>query len=287
MPHTPAREEWSNLMKRFLSGSVLAISMTLLFVLAPDRSLTASNPEIGPVKSPLKVLAVRLNPIEPQTNDRSRQQAAPLEGLEIEIENTSGKPIQYLVVHAEVPTGLGTIVKVPMVYGQPFPADAKTDKTESLQPGSKLSLRAAKNICELARKQLAATGVVLTEKQVQPNVHLVLFQDRTSWMAGRLHVPDPANASHWIATEELARTQSPLRESSFSMASYKPASLSQQQCYRYIGFNIIGCGSCYIAGNALFTADPNGHVHPNTVTTCCPQDPDSCCEYDEIAGGCL
>jgi hypothetical protein len=278
-------------MKHFFSSSVLALSITLLFVLAPDRSLTATSPEIGPVKSPITVLAVQLNATEPQTNDRSAQHATSLEGLEVEIENTSGKPIQYLVVHAEIPIGPGETVKLPMVYGQPFPSDAKTDKTESLQPGSKLILRAAKNICERARKQLAAKSVALTEKQVHPNVHLVLFQDRTSWMAGRLHVPDPANAKHWIAVEELARTQSPVSELGFSKASYKPAGTSQQQCYRYTGFDIIFCCSDdtgpYLAGTAEFAPDPNGHVHPNNVTICCPQDPTACCAIDEIAGGCL
>jgi hypothetical protein len=248
---------------------------------------------MGPVKSPIKVLSVKLNATEPQVNDRSKQQATSMDGLEIQIENTSEKPIQYLVMHAEIPVSSSgnETVKIPMVYGQPFASDSKSGTAETFQPGSKVSLRAAKSICERARKQLAESGIVPTEKQVQPNVHLVIFQDRTSWMAGRLHVPDPSNSKRWIVVDESARTQSPLSELSFSKASYKPAGTSQQQCYRYIGYNIIFCCSDdtggYLAGNALFTTDPNGQVHPNNVTTCCPQDPTACCNYDEIAGGCL
>jgi len=270
-------------MKRFLSISVLAVSLILVFVFAPERSLTASNPAIGPVKSPIKVLAVKLNPTE--------SRAMPLEGLEVQIENTSGKPIQYLVIHAEIPVGSNETVKVPMVYGQASPSDTNSGKIEPLQPGSKVSLRAAKNICERARKELAASGIVLTEKQVQPDVHLVIFQDRTAWLAGRLHAPDPSNPKQWIAIEGLGQLQSPLSDITFSKVSYQPAANLQQQCYRYTGFNVQGCCSDdtgeYLVGNAHFTPDPNGHVHPNTVVTCCPQDPTACCSYDEIAGGCL
>jgi hypothetical protein len=270
-------------MKRFLSISVLAVSLTLVFVFAPERSLTASNPAIGPVKPPIKVLAVRL--------DATKATTMPLENLEVQIENTSGKPIQYLVIHAEIAVGANEPIRVPMVYGQAFQSDSNSEKMKPLQPGSTVNLRAARNICERARKQLAASGIVVTEKQVQPNVHLVIFQDRTAWLAGRLHVPDPANPKQWIATEEMARLESPLSEFSFSKVSYKPAQPRQQQCYRYTGFNIQFCCSDdtgdYRVGNAHFTEDPTGNVHPNTVVTCCPQDPTACCSYDEIAGGCL
>lgn len=263
----------------------------MLLTFGTKPSLTANDPAIGPVKQPIKSARCKLSTSNSQSNDSSKQEVS-LEELEVQIENISGKPIQYLVIHIEVPVvSAGNFVEVPIKYGQALTPDFRTGEFEVFKPGAKLNLKASRDACKRIREQLLSNGIAPSLKNVQTNLHLVIFQDRTAWLAGRSHYPDPYNSKQWIAAEEMARSQSRFNSPfgmTFSKASYKRD--SSPLCYRYIGFNIIYCCSDdtgdYYAGHALFTADPNGHVHPNTVITCCPQDPTACCSYDEIAGGC-
>lgn len=280
-------------MKQFFYLSIVAVSVAMLLTLGPNLSLTANDPAIGSVEQPIKVLDVKLNTSKSQSDESSTQKVSWLEGLEVQIENVSGKPIQYLMLHIEVPaaSSAGNFVNVPIGYGQaPIPG-SKSGKFEVFQPGAKLTLKASQNSCKRIRDQFLANGVVPSLKDIRANLHLVVFQDRTAWLAGRLHYPDPSDSMHWIAAEELARRGSSFNLPSgmtFSKASYKGD--SNPLCYRNTGFHLIVCCTddtgTYLAGSVNFAVDPNGQVHPNTVVTCCPQDPDACCSYDEIAGGC-
>ena len=266
-------------MKRFLCLIFVVVSM--LFALGLDPSLTANDPAIGSTNQPIKVLNVRLDATNPQSQW--------LEGLEVQIENISGKPIQYLVMHIELPVGTaaGELARVPLAYGQVFP-DSKSGKVEVFQPGARLTLRASKTDCERI-KQLVASGVVPSSKKIQPNLHVVMFADKTSWMAGRLHYQDPVNPKKWIAAEELVRSETPVSEPlsmSFLKASFKPSAKSQT-CFRYAGFSWEPCCGDLYVGHANFFEDPTGNVHPNTVEACCsPSQGGGCCFYDEIGLGC-
>jgi len=272
-------------MKRFLSLIFVVVSMLLTLGLAP--SLTANDPAIGSTNQPIKVLDVKLGATNPQS-----QKVSWLEGLEVQIENISSKPIQYLVMHVElrVGTAAGDVARVPLAYGQVF-ADSKSGKVEVFQPGARLTLRASKIDCERIR-QLVASGFVPSPKKIQPNLHVAVFADRTSWMAGRLHYQDPVNPNKWIAAEELVRSETPVNElfgMSFLKASFKPSSKSQT-CYRYVGYHWEFCcynsiGSEIYAGTVDFVEDPTGNVHPQTVEDCCGIF-QGCCTYDEVGLGC-
>lgn len=269
-------------MKRFLCLIFVVVSM--LLTLGLDRSLTANDHAIGSTNQPIKVLEVKLG----ATSSQSKK-AGWLEGLEVQIENISGKPIQYLVMHLELRAG--TAARVPLTYGQVF-ADANSGKVEAFQPGARLTLRASKIACERI-EQLVASGFVPSPKEVQPNLHVVMFADKTSWMAGRLHYQDPVNPKKWIAVEELVRSETPVSEPfgmNFLKAGFKP-SFKSETCFRYVGFHWEEC--CGIppqiiyVGDTDFVEDPTGDVHPNTVQDCCSQsNGGGCCNYEEIALGC-
>lgn len=273
-------------MKNFLSLMIVVVSMLFTLGLAP--SLTANDPAIGSTNQPIKVLHVKLG-----ATDSQSKKVSWLEGLEVQIENISGKPIQYLVMHLElrVGTAAGDLARVPLTYGQVF-ADAKSGKVDVFQPGARLTLRASKIACERI-EQLVASGFVPSLKETQPNLHVVMFADKTSWMAGRLHYQDQVNPKKWIAVEELVRNETSVSEPfvmSFLKASFKPSSKSQT-CFRYVGFHWEECcgtpPQIIYAGHADFAEDPTGNVHPKTVQACCSQsNGGGCCNYEEIGLGC-
>lgn len=270
-------------MKRFLCLIFVVVSMLLTLGLGP--SLTASDPAIGSTNQPIKVLHIKL-----AADSQSRKVSWP-EGLEVQIENTSGKPIQYLVMHLELRVGTtaGDLARVPLTYGQVF-ADA--GKVEVFQPGARLTLRASKIACERI-EQLVASGFAPSPKDIQPNLHVVMFADKTSWMAGRLHYQDPIDPKKWIAVEELVRSEARVSEPfgmSFLRASFKPKS---QTCYRYVGYHWGPDPCCGTPPNQLYVADsdfledPTGNVHPKIVQACCSQsNGGGCCNYQEIGLGC-
>ena len=273
-------------MKLFLS-LIFVVVVSMWLTLRSEPSLTANDLALGSTNEPIKVLGVKLSANNPQS-----QKVGWLEGLEVQIQNISGKPIQYLVIHAELPVEIATgeRARVPLAYGQVF-AESKSDKVEIFQPGAKLTLRASKIDCERV-KHLVASGFVPSSKDIQPNLHVVLFADRTSWMSGRLHYPDPVNPNKWIAAEELQRSEARVTEASgvsFLKANSK-SSAKSQTCYRYLGFVWEYCcdspsGNPIYVANQLFAEDPTGTVHPETAMPCCGID-SGCCFNDVLRPGC-
>ena len=263
-------------MKPFFSLTIVVVSVAILLTFGSDKSLTANDPAIGTANQPIKVLAVKLG----TANAQPKQKVSWLEGLEVQIENVSTKPIQYLVMHVELPGS----VRVPMAYGQ---VDSKSGKVAPLQPGGKVNLRASTDACERLKEQFAASELVPSANEIRPNLHVALFADRTAWRAGRLHYPDPSNSKKWIAAEELARGETQVNEPfgmSFLKASFKPKS---QTCYRYVGFHWEPCCGSLFVGDSDFLEDPTGNVHPNIAEACCSQSQGGgCCFYEEVGLGC-
>ncbi|HKV34189.1 MAG TPA: hypothetical protein VJP89_07710 [Pyrinomonadaceae bacterium] len=244
-------------MKRFLCTSAFMIALAMLFILGPGKSLTAETNAIASANEPIKVLAVNLN---------ANSQANWLEGLELQIENTSGKTINYLLLHVDV---AGTKIRVPMKFGQPV--GAKTSEAQILQAGAKVSLKPVKAVCDQMRQEIVA-GRVPSPKDLKTNINVVMFSDNSAWKGGHLNYPDPLNRSRWIVAEDPSTVK-------FVKTSFKPDS-GMQQCYRYTGFSLeFCCDSNYVA-SANFSPDANGHVQPVEAEACCGSG--NCCIYTDI-----
>ena len=106
-----------------------------------------------------------------------------LDTLELQIQNTSRKPIKYMLVHAQL---AGTSLRVPLTFGQA--PGSKTGAAELLQPGAQISLKPAKAVCDrtsLSRSSLdrlvAAGGfpkpIRITERRLAYNL-----ADVEAWM---------------------------------------------------------------------------------------------------------
>lgn len=271
-------------MKRYLSISAFVACLSLLIATANHQALTAKNFPTPLSNQPIKVLGVKLNPAKSQPKDTST--ASWLDGLEIEIENTSGKTIRYLVINVELSdvASKESPLRIPFGHGQAPVPNTKSGKFEMFSPGGKLNLRASKSVCDRMRKQLLESGrMPASSKDIQTNIHLVIFEDATSWLTGQLHYPDPANPMKWIVAEELTRNSLDVRAfaMSYSKASYNAGSRAQP-CYRHNGFQLVYCCDDLYVGSKTFVEDPNGHTQPNLVEACCS--PGNCCSYYEIQG---
>jgi hypothetical protein len=245
-------------MKRFLCTTAFMISLAVLFILGPSQSLTAETNAIASANEPIKVLAVKLN---------TNSQANWLEGLELQLENTSGQAIKFLRMNLELTTASGQRLRVPVTFGQPG------GTAETLRPEAKVSLKPAKAACDQMRQ--LANGRTPDPKDFQTSINVVVFADNSAWKAGEMHYQDRANSSLWRTAKELSRSDSP--EVRFTPASYKT---NVQGCYRYTGFNLdFCCDSNYVA-NANFSPDINGHVQPVEAEACCGSG--NCCIYTDI-----
>lgn len=266
-------------MRRYVYIGSCVACLSLLIAIGQQPALTAKTSPTPSSNQPLKVLGVKLN------TDTSAAKASWLDGLQVEIENTSGKTIRYLVIHVELSSAASkeTPLRIPLRYGQAPVTNTKSGEFEIFQPGGKLNLRASKSVCDRMRKQLLERGhVPASSKDIQTNINLVIFEDKTSWSGGQLHYPDPANPMKWISAEEVTRKNSLDSRAfamSYSRASYNSSS-RPQPCYRHTGFELLPCCDGLYVGSKIFVEDPTGHSQPNLVEACCS--PGDCCSYYEV-----
>jgi hypothetical protein len=263
-------------MKRLLCISAVVVAAAILLILAPNQSLTAETNTNASSGDPIKVLNVNL---------KTSGARPVVEGLEIQIQNTSAQPIQYLVVHAVFP-GSKDPLRVPLKFGNaPVPNSGST-KVELLQPGAKFNLRIGKGLCDRITREIAALGRVPSTTEIRTKINVVVFNDKTAWAAGETFLPDPNTPGLWNAASELARKSSSGDSSgaTYSKASYTS---STTDCFKIITGNMQYCCDDFddpsrpiFVWNFNFQGDPNGHFQPNQVQACCPQ-ASGCCFYDE------
>lgn len=262
-------------MKCFLSTGAFVASVVMLLIMAPGRWLTAETDAVATsANQPIEVLSVKLVSVKANTID----------GLEIQIQNTSARPIQYLVIHAEIPGAKGPI-RVPVKFGN-APVPTAKAKMELLQPGAKATLAASKDVCERITKDLAALRRVPSSKEIQVTINGAIFADRSAWANGQMNYPDPVNGFRWIAASELARKKSLKADDIFganiSKADYK-LKPNSRTCFRLTGFQLQACCDDMFVMSATFVGDPNGNSQPVQDEACCS--PGNCCQVD-TAGPC-
>ena len=181
-------------MKPYFYISCGVVCLSLLIAMGNHQALTAKNSPTLSSNQPLKVLGVKLNTAKSQPKDKSTAEASWLDGLEVEIENTSGKPIRYLVLHVELSTVAfdETPLKIPFLFGQAPVPNTKSGKFA--RPWNnrrqKLNLTASKSVCDEMRKQLLESGrVPASSKDIQTDINVVIFEDKTAWSDGELTLP--------------------------------------------------------------------------------------------------
>ena len=121
-----------------------------LIVLVFSLQVVAQQPAVGNlldagVAPPIKLTAV---PINTGSNRVGKTNGSWLTEPLVQVENTSGKTIQYMVIEITLPEAKPTTNgPLMLAYGQP-PGKSLPNVMESLQPGMKVDLSIGRNACD-------------------------------------------------------------------------------------------------------------------------------------------
>lgn len=210
-----------------LAGCFIVLAASSLQLAAQQRA--AGNVEVAP---PIKITAVR-----GKTN--GSWLAEPL----VQVENTSGKIIQYMVIEIGLPDAKpaknGPLM---LAYGQ-APGKTSPDVMASLKPGMKVGLSIDRNACDAVKSNLLNSGIrPPAGNRVSTRINGVVFADGTAWFDGLLHVADPKDPMRWKVVENLDYSALSGANSQFSFlpAAFRP-NRPPQLCWKRIGTQWIQC----------------------------------------------
>jgi hypothetical protein len=198
---------------------------------------------------PLKVMPFNLRTGRSRTGRRTPADGSWVNQPVVQVENVSGKAIEYLVIEVSLPDAESSRDQSPVMlaYGQAPGQRLLSKPAESLRPGSKVNLIVGLHACGEVKSRLLASG-----KQPPPGsraaakINGVVFTDGTAWFDGLLHVADPDNPLRWNVIETSPRRASLLDAPFFSLAtaSYRAASAPaprREQCWKRMGTEWVEC----------------------------------------------
>ena len=251
-----------------LAGCFVVLVMSSLQVGAQQR--TADNVLDSGVALPIKLTAVDVN-----TGNRKTNGSWLTEPL-VQVENTSGKIIQYMVIEISLPDAKSTTVM--LAYGQ-TPGKSLPDVGASLKPGMKVGLSIDRNACEAVKSTLLKSGIrPPAGSHVGTRINAVVFANGTAWFDGLLHVADPKDLMRWLVAENLDRAglsgASPLF--SFMPAAFRPK-VTPELCWKRLGTELIDCCPGLQIASAMMVQVFGGIYEPFPMTHQCGDG--SSCEW--------
>ena len=184
-------------MKRppFLAGCLILFCAALALWVAPRRTAIMASGITSPLAEPIKVTPLALS-----ADGRLAASDDWLERPVVQVENTSGRPIRYLVVEVSFP-GAESSGQQPLfllAHGQAPGRKPAPKAAGALQPGAKVNLTVSQNGCSGARSPLqAGTGRPSSGSRPTSQINAVVFEDGTAWVGGMLYVADSSNPRRW------------------------------------------------------------------------------------------
>ena len=211
--------------KRFELPSSKVITASLIFLLLPSLMLVTKNTVARAIRKEIKDLKVfvtetaRMNPIyikdikakDKNSNIKNLKFGEDFEGgedwlksLTFSIANLNSKPIVYIqlfITFPETAATNGRVVGYPITFGQKpdskFPS--KSDPIH-LKQGDKLEVAVDKYYDQIEKflgtKQLS----IKTLRKAKVQTGLIVFEDKTGYMAGMLYRQDPNNPDRYVTT---------------------------------------------------------------------------------------
>ena len=257
-----------------LAGCFIFVLASSLQVVAQQRA-TINQFDFG-VAQPIKLTAVTVNT---GSNRRGKTNDSWLTEPLVQVENTSGKVIQYMVIEISLPdTNFTKNESVMLAYGQP-PGKSLPDVLKSLQPGMKVGLSISHNACETVKSHLLKSGIRLPAgSRVSTRINAVVFADRTAWFDGLLHVVDPMDPIRWVVAENMDHAglagASPLF--SFMPAAFRPKPTTEL-CWKRLGTEMVDCCPGLQIASAIMVQILGGIYEPFPMTHECGDG--SSCEW--------
>ncbi|HYP54113.1 MAG TPA: hypothetical protein VEQ42_11265, partial [Pyrinomonadaceae bacterium] len=155
----------------------------------------------------------------------------------VQVENTSGKAIRYLVVEVSLP-GADSSGRQPLFllgHGRAPGRKPMPGAGGALQPGAKVNLTVSRNSCSGPEPRFDA-GVARPPQsgRATSQINVVVFEDGTAWYDGMLYVADASNPSRWNpagrSAGRAASNPEPLLRTAKASYSAAPASAQESEC---------------------------------------------------------
>ncbi|HEX5709683.1 MAG TPA: hypothetical protein VFX96_20560 [Pyrinomonadaceae bacterium] len=198
-------------------------------------------------------------------------------GLAVEVENTSGKAVNYLEIWVGLQSAGRRDARPPLRlrYGQVTARSSASARPALFRPGAKLMLEPSREDYTAAvGGSRAGSNSAPTSNEAVVGIRVVMFEDGMAWARGLYHERDPGDPLRWNVLDKsldaaAAELTGGLR---FTKASYTPTSArSQTECGRYGGYHIVSCcEGNYIAFSDFIIPDPNGNVAVGEMNNQCP-----------------
>ncbi len=220
-----------------LAGCFIFLVTSPLQVVAQQRA--ARNFDFG-VAQPIKLTALTVNN---RSKRSGKEDGSWLTEPLVQVENASGKIIQYLVIEISLPDNRpSTNSPFMLAYGQP-PGKSLPNVIETLQPGMKVGLSIDRNACDSVESHLLKSGIRPTGgSRVSTRINAVVFANGTAWFDGLLHVADPSDPRRWLVAENLdqAGLSDDSRLFSFMPAAFRPKP-TPELCWKRLGTQWVDC----------------------------------------------
>lgn len=275
-------------MKRhsILAGCLILLCALLALWIATDHTTTIAAELDSPRGEPIKVTPLMLKADgSMNSSDNADWVNKPL----IQVENISGKAIQYLVVEISFPGAASSDAQAPLIlaYGQAPEQKPSSIVVKALEPEAKVNLTINKNGCREVSSLLTAKGVQ-PPHSVASQINVVIFADGTAWFEGVLHVRDQNNPLKWnpigVSPSRADLNLAPLFKT--AKVSYRGGGVSassEGQCWDKNGFEMVECCG-FMHGSSLFQPDPFGLYEPFFVSLTC-SDESTCGWYKPVGCG--
>lgn len=270
-------------MKRLtlLAGCLILFCATFAQNFAQQRSVTKTAGENLFITEPIRIKTLALNTAKTRTARSAPAKSGWVSQPLMQVENTSGKAIKYLVVEVNIPGTQSTDEKSPILlaYGQ-APGQKPLTKTAALQPGAKINLSVSQNSCDVVTSRLLASGTTPPDgSRARTRINGVIFTDGTAWFDGLPHVADPNNPLRWNVVEENTSQAllNYLPLFNISKASYGRTGASRpDQCWKRMGTEYVECCGLMRA-SAILMQMWGGIYEPHLMSTQCEDG--SYCEW--------
>ena len=209
----------------------------------------------------------------------------------IQVENISGKAIEYLVIEISFPVTESMSAQSPLMlaYGQAPGQKSSSRSAEALQPGARINLTIDRNAGNAVKSRLLASGTRPPNgSRATTRINGVVFADRTAWVDGLLHVADSSNPLRWNVIEQRPSQASLNDAHLFKMAkasyTFPLKVFRPEQCWKRMGTEWVTCCDGFpVMASAILMQMFGGIYEPHYMSTTCP-DGETTCDWVKAVG---
>lgn len=271
----------------FLGGFIFLCVLSAQWI-APQRAATKATGSNSSVVAPVKLTPFTLKTGSSRSGRGASKNDKWLSQPVLQVENTSGKAIKFLMVEISFPgsDSLGAEFPFLLSYGQAPGQKPALKLPETVEPGEKVNLTVRQNASSLIMSRLLKAGIQPPSgSRVMTRVNGVIFVDGTAWFDGVVHVPDPNNPLRWYEVGKSPGSASLNTTSVFKVvqASYNVklgAGSAPELCYDRVGSEwVTCCGGPLGNFSAIFVESIGGIYTPTLVVGGLCDDPEQTCEW--------